>query len=89
LRGTRSHLLAINGRIIKSQLQLDWIYSENLHRHATIEVLAERYITALRVLIAHCQSSKTTGYTPSDFPEVNLSQQELDDLIAELGEATE
>jgi non-ribosomal peptide synthase protein (TIGR01720 family) len=89
LRGTRSHLLAINGRIIKSQLQLDWIYSENLHRHATIEGLAESYITALRVLIAHCQSSKTTGYTPSDFPEVNLSQQELDDLIAELGEATE
>ena len=47
-------------------------------------MLAERFATALRELIAHCLADSSGGYTPSDFPETRLSQQELDDLMAEL-----
>jgi thioesterase domain-containing protein/aryl carrier-like protein len=35
---------------------------------------------------SHCTSASASGYTPSDFIEAGLDQQELDRLIAELGE---
>ena len=60
---------------------IDWTYSEHVHRRATIERLAQGFIEALRTLIAHCQSPEAGGYTPSDFPEMRLSQQELDELM--------
>jgi non-ribosomal peptide synthase protein (TIGR01720 family) len=81
-RGDRSHLLEINGVTHRGRLRLDWTYSENLHRRATIEHLAQDFVEALRRLIAHCQSPEAGGYTPSDFPLVNLSQRQLDGLIA-------
>jgi non-ribosomal peptide synthase protein (TIGR01720 family) len=81
LEGRRSHLLAIKGRIANSQLQMEWIYNENLYRHSTMEQLAQRFMSGLQALITHCKSPDAGGYTPSDFPEVGLSQKELDKVI--------
>ena len=61
LQGHRMHLLAVNGCITAGRLQLDWTYSENLHRQATIERLAQGCMTALRVLIADGQSPEGKG----------------------------
>ena len=80
LRGTRPHLLEINGSVSGGRLQLSWTYSENVHRETTIRGLAEDFIAALRTLIAHCTSDEAGGYTPSDFPLAGLSQQEVDHL---------
>ncbi len=88
-RGQRRYVLEVEGSIMEGWLQVAWVYSENMHRRSTIERLAEDFITALRALISHCQSSQAGSYTPSDFPEANLSQAELDDLLAELSEMTE
>ena len=38
----------------------------------------------LRDLIEHCRSAGEGGFTPSDFPEAGLSQDELDRLIEKL-----
>jgi non-ribosomal peptide synthase protein (TIGR01720 family) len=84
LQGSRAYLLDINGIVAGGQLRLDWTYSEAIHRRDTIENLAGRFIEALRSLIAHCQSKDAEGYTPSDFPQMQLSQDELDELLAEL-----
>jgi len=46
--------------------------------------LAEAFIEELRALIKHCQSAREISYTPSDFPDAELNQQELDDLITSL-----
>jgi non-ribosomal peptide synthase protein (TIGR01720 family) len=81
-RGDRSHLLEISGVTHRGRLRLDWIYSENIHSRETIERLAQNFVEALRGLIAHCQSSEAGGYTPSDFPLANVSQQQLDSLTA-------
>jgi len=81
-RGDRSHLLEINGATHRGRLRMDWTYSENLHRRATVERLAQDFVEALRRLIAHCQSPEAGGYTPSDFPLANVSQRQLDGLIA-------
>src|SRR5262249_2006036 len=57
------------------------------HRHETIAALAEEYLECLRELIRHCTSGLASGFTPSDFAEADLGQQELDTLLAEVGDA--
>ena len=84
LRGSRNRLLVINGLIASGQLRLDWSYSENIHQRSTIENLAQSFVEALRSLITHCQSPEAGGYTPSDFPQMQFSPKELDELLAEL-----
>jgi non-ribosomal peptide synthase protein (TIGR01720 family) len=82
--GSRSHLLEVKGFVAEGKLQLDWTYSENLHQRATIERLAQHFLEALKSLIAHCQSPEAGGFTPSDFPEAELNQEELEELVAKL-----
>jgi non-ribosomal peptide synthase protein (TIGR01720 family) len=77
-RANRSYLLEVTGFVSGNQLYLDWKYSENVHQRATVEKLALDCVTALRSLIAHCQSPEAGGYTPSDFPLAQLNQDELD-----------
>ena len=59
-------------------------YSENIHRRATMEALANNYLAALRALILHCQSPEAGGYTPSDFPLARISQRDLDEVLTHL-----
>jgi non-ribosomal peptide synthase protein (TIGR01720 family) len=80
-KATRSHLLQIIGKVMGGQLQMNWAYSKNIHRRDTIENLAQCFIETLRSLINHSQSNNSTSFTPSDFPEAELSQEQLDQLF--------
>jgi len=82
LRSKRTHLLEINGDVSEGRLQVNWTYSSNLHRRSTVEQLAQRFIEAMRLLIAHCQSPDAGGFTPSDFAEFKQSQWDQRDLDA-------
>ena len=85
LRGTRSHLFEINGLISKSQLRVDWSYSENLYRRETVDGLVQQFVGVLRALITSCQSSSIENYTPSDFAQFKSSQwsqADLDNILA-------
>ncbi|MET0398428.1 MAG: non-ribosomal peptide synthase/polyketide synthase, partial [Longimicrobiaceae bacterium] len=81
-RAPRQHLLAINSIVLDRRLRVDWTYGEATHRRETVEALAERHLAELRALVAHCGSAEAGGYTPSDFPLADLSQEELDRLLA-------
>jgi non-ribosomal peptide synthase protein (TIGR01720 family) len=81
----RTHLLEVTGSVVGGQLQLEWIYSAKLHRAETIKTVAHNFLEALRALIQHCQSPEAGGYTPSDFPDVVLSEADLAALLAETG----
>jgi amino acid adenylation domain-containing protein/non-ribosomal peptide synthase protein (TIGR01720 family)/FkbM family methyltransferase len=81
---TRTYLLEINSSIVNGQLQTAWCYSENVHRRSTVENLANRFIAALRALIAHCQGRDALVYSPDDFPDVELSEHQLENVLAEL-----
>jgi amino acid adenylation domain-containing protein/non-ribosomal peptide synthase protein (TIGR01720 family) len=83
----RQCLLYVNGRVIAGRLRFDWAYSERAHRPETIGGLAENYMRALRSLIEHCTSGAAGGYTPSDFPEADVSQSELDNLLAAISQS--
>ena len=81
--GKRSHLIAIHGIVVDGQLDIEWQYSENFHHQTTIKNLAAAYRDSLESLINHCLSVEG-GYTPSDFPDADLNQVELDELLSEL-----
>ncbi|MDB9373597.1 non-ribosomal peptide synthetase [Nodularia sphaerocarpa] len=83
-QGQRRHLLNVNGLVIEGRLQLEWKYSQAFHHQSTIENLAQNYVKTLEAIIDHCLSPEAFGYTPSDFPEVGLSQEELDELLTEI-----
>ncbi|WP_242039624.1 non-ribosomal peptide synthetase [Anabaena sphaerica] len=83
-RGKRNSLLEVNSLIVDGKLRLNWTYSKALHQPETVEKLAQEYLEKLRSLILHCLSPNAGGFTPSDFPQMNFSQAELDQLIAEL-----
>ncbi|ACC81529.1 hybrid non-ribosomal peptide synthetase/type I polyketide synthase [Nostoc punctiforme] len=76
----RNYLLDINVLTINGKLQINWTYSQKIHQLKTVECLADWFMNALKTLINHCQSPDVGGYTSSDFPEVSLSQEEIDNL---------
>lgn len=84
-RAARAHLLELIGHVAQGRLQFAFRYSENIHRRETIERLGRDFLAALRAIINHCLTDTTGGLTPSDFPDVTLSQNELDFLMAKFG----
>jgi non-ribosomal peptide synthase protein (TIGR01720 family) len=87
LRGERNYKLEINCAIEQNRLSVVWTYSENLHQRPTIEMLAKRYLDALRSIVTHCQTPASMEYTPSDFSESGLNQDELDRLMSKLDQS--
>ncbi len=87
-RQRRTHALAVNAVVLSGRLRIDWRYSADLHDRAVVERLVATYASRLRELIAHCRTAEA-GYTPSDFPQAGLGEEELENLLAELEEATE
>jgi amino acid adenylation domain-containing protein/non-ribosomal peptide synthase protein (TIGR01720 family) len=85
----RSHLLDINALITKRQLVVTWTHCPHYHDPETITQVATDFIEALGAMIRHCLAPDAGGYTPSDFPEANLDQKGLDDLLDEFSEEIE
>ncbi len=78
--GVRAYELEVNAYVAAQRLQLEWRYSVERYREATVVGLAEHYLAALRALIAHCLSPEAGGPTPADFPLASLTQVQLDAL---------
>ncbi|RKH56197.1 non-ribosomal peptide synthase/polyketide synthase, partial [Corallococcus llansteffanensis] len=85
----RSHLLAVDGSVRDGRLRMDFGFSHHLHQAATIEALAQRFLTALRTLIAQRNSEDARRRTPGDFPLAKISQPALDALLASQGPSVE
>jgi non-ribosomal peptide synthase protein (TIGR01720 family) len=87
----RSHLIEINALIVQNQLKIDWIYSQNVYRQATVERLAQDFQTALLSILSASQSSTAPSYTPSDFAEFESSQwsqDDIDNILAAINQVT-
>lgn len=86
-RGNRPYRLELNGGVdTQGQLQMTFTYSENLHRRSTIERFGEGFIRALLDIIEQTLLAKAPGHTPSGFLVGDMTQIELDRLMAELSE---
>ncbi len=86
LQGHRSYLLEINSLVLQGQLQVNWTYSQDIYHRKTIANLAENFMESLKVFINRCQSQETIGFTPSDFPDAEINQQDLDKLISKISQ---
>ena len=76
----RTHALEVNAIIENDELAIQWRFSSRLFRAVTIEALADSFGETLHALLEHCQGQES-GFTPSDFPESGLSQEELDAFL--------
>lgn len=74
----RPHLLQVFGSVMGGRLEMNLTYSENVHRRQTIDSVAQRFVEVLRDLISQSSSARLS---PSDFPEAELTQVELDTLL--------
>ena len=84
-KARRHTIIEINSSVTDGRLLSTWTYSERLHRRATIAALAERFLQELRILIEHCRAPEAGGYTPSDFANADLSQDDLDRVLGRAG----
>jgi amino acid adenylation domain-containing protein/non-ribosomal peptide synthase protein (TIGR01720 family) len=80
-KGDRGYLLNIISSVTDGELRFDWTYSDNIHARKTIEWLAETCVAELRALLADSKTSDAV-YAPADFPKANLSQSDLDKILA-------
>jgi non-ribosomal peptide synthase protein (TIGR01720 family) len=77
----RSHILEISAAVTGGQMQWSFTYSRNIHNLETIQRLGNACMEALRNIIAHCRTTAIRSHTPSDFPLVQLSDQDLNEII--------
>lgn len=90
IRNSQNNLenqMAVLAGIHNDRLYVSWVFKKENFFEETIENLANSYMSSLEKTITHCKSVKIARYTPSDFPEANLNQQELDALLAEINES--
>jgi non-ribosomal peptide synthase protein (TIGR01720 family) len=80
----RFHLFEINAIILQGRLQVVWTYSRVAHQAETVALLTEAFMSTLHEFIIHCTAPGTGGYTPLDFPEAGLSQDDLDQLLGRM-----
>jgi len=80
----RSYLINIIGVVSGGELRLDWTFSESIHREETITRLAHSFVAELRNLIAEFRTNDNVAYSPSDFPSAQVSQEELNKVLAKL-----
>jgi non-ribosomal peptide synthase protein (TIGR01720 family) len=83
-KAPRAYLINIIGMVLGGELRLDWTYSESIHHQETITRLAQTFVAELRSLIAEARTSDKVAYSPSDFPSAQLSQEELNKVLAKL-----
>ncbi|MFK8104215.1 MAG: amino acid adenylation domain-containing protein, partial [Saprospiraceae bacterium] len=74
--------LEIDSSISEGQLTLTWTYSTKEVEKATIEKIAQAYLTHLGNLIKHCKAQPQTTLTPSDYSlPASVSYKELDAFL--------
>ena len=82
--GSRAHLLEINAWLGEAGLEIEWTFSAEVHRRATIEQLAADQLCELRALLAPRPASGRRARGPADFPLAALDQAACDRLQSAL-----
>jgi amino acid adenylation domain-containing protein/non-ribosomal peptide synthase protein (TIGR01720 family) len=83
--GRRPHRIAIDCAVTGGCLGLTLTYGTALYRRQTIEALAALFLEELELLIEHCRSPRMEVLTPADFPAVDVTPEELERILGQLG----
>jgi len=79
----REYYLEVNATLDQNKLISTWHYSKDQFKQQTIEKLAESFSYNLSILIKNATSG-SDDYSTKDFPEADISQQDLDNLLDQL-----
>ncbi|NBI27594.1 non-ribosomal peptide synthetase [Chengkuizengella marina] len=74
-------LIDINGFVFNRKLNMRFQYCKNQFKDETIQIFMNLYMNHLKDVIQHCMKTESSQYTPSDFETIELSQDELDELL--------
>jgi microcystin synthetase protein McyA len=89
LRAAGGPMISLTCSFEDGELQTVWTYEAGRHGRGTIESLVHSYLVNLQRLVEHCLSPQAGGFTPSDFGKLDLGQEELDELLAQIQERLE
>lgn len=82
--GERSNLWEINSGIFDGSLRINWRYAAAAFEQDEMERLGQKYLDTVREIIDYCLNKGEATFTPSDFTEVDLSQDDLDNLLDQI-----
>ncbi|NUP26471.1 MAG: amino acid adenylation domain-containing protein, partial [Nocardia sp.] len=71
------------------ELEATWEFAGQILDPAEVDELAGLWVRALRALAGHIRSEAAGGYTPSDFPLVTVSQDEIDGWLRDYPSLTD
>ncbi len=81
----RDVAIEVNALAVDDRLRLVWRFSPGQFRRETVAALATGFVRRLEELTTHCLAAEAeTGFTPSDFPEMDFDQGDLDALLQSL-----
>ncbi len=80
----REFAIDVSGSIRDGQLVIRWDYDADRFRSETISSLASNFKEELISLINFCANETAGGYTPSDFREAEMTENDFENLISEL-----
>ncbi|MFJ2487420.1 amino acid adenylation domain-containing protein [Pseudomonas sp. NPDC087639] len=87
-RNGRQHALEIEARIAQGRFEIDWHFDEAIVSAEDVEDIASRYCAALDEIIVHCCRASQVR-VPSDYPDADLTDDELRALISHAGAVPE
>ena len=82
-RSERNYVIEINSQIINNNLLVNWSFTKDMYKEETAKMVADKFIQNLKTTIEYCTTQNDISYTPSDFPEANLNQDDLDNLLSQ------
>jgi non-ribosomal peptide synthase protein (TIGR01720 family) len=83
-RSERHYKLEVNLGIIDDVLKGSFSFGKNVHNAETINKLMSDFKNRIQAICEYCNQSEKGRYTPSDFSEVEISQDDLDNLLDSL-----
>jgi amino acid adenylation domain-containing protein/non-ribosomal peptide synthase protein (TIGR01720 family) len=77
----RSHRLAFSAFTRDRCLHWEFEFAETRDSPAAVEQLSQAFANALSAVLAHCRRADAGGCVPSDFPDLPLTDADLDSLL--------
>ncbi len=79
--------LEVDAIVFDGCLTVNWRFDDQHIAAHRMEALVSAYRSELLALIEYCSTHSDQRMTPADFPDANLAQDELDELLAEFGDS--
>lgn len=83
----RLYPIEVEARIAAGRLEIVFAYPASQYRAETMTAVAERTAGALREIIAHCRRPGSGSATPADFPDAEITQDDLDQILSQASAA--